>query len=46
MSTVLRLLFQFFPPMIAYGFLALFTILLIFLAARLVKIVLDALPFV
>ena len=46
MVNILRFLFQWLPPVIGYACLALFTILLIFIVARLVKIVLDALPFV
>ena len=43
---IFQLIFQMFPVPISWAVLGLFAILIIFIAARLVKIVLDALPFV
>lgn len=46
MTQYLQVMFQFLPQKVAYVLLAVFTVLVILVVARLVKIVLDALPFV
>lgn len=46
MTRYLQVMFQFLPANVAYVLLAIFAILVILLVARLVKVILDALPFV
>lgn len=46
MSAYIQILFQWLPPSVAYAFLALFSVVVILFVARIVKIILDALPFV
>lgn len=46
MTQYLQVMFQFLPASVAYVLLAIFAILVILLVARLVKVILDALPFV
>lgn len=45
MSAIYQLLFGWLPARIAAVFLGLFAIIIIFLVLRIVKIVLDSLPF-
>lgn len=45
MSAIYALLFGWLPPQIASIFRALFLVVLLFLVLRIVKVVLDSLPF-
>lgn len=45
MSAIYQLLFGWLPPQIAAVFFGLFLVVLLFLILRIVKIILDSLPF-